>query len=149
MLRRLVSAAVAGTVTLACLAGPAVAATPVVEIVKVYYDSPGADRRSNTSLNAEYVVLKNTTGKTIQLEKWVLRDKTGYKYRFLGFLLKPGKTVTVRTGTGNDGSSGVFWNRRQYVWNNDGDTAGLYRGSDLKKIDACSWGQAGDWTNCR
>lgn len=148
MLRRIVPA-VAGTLALACLAAPAEAATPAVQIVKVYYDSPGRDSRSNTSLNAEYVVLKNTTSKTIQLQKWVLRDKTGYKYRFLGFLLKPGKTVTVRTGSGSDGSSGVFWNRRQYVWNNDGDSAAIYRGSDLKKIDACAWGSTGDWTNCK
>lgn len=149
MIRRIVPAAAAGTLALASLAAPAEAATPAVQIVKVHYDSPGKDSRSNTSLNAEYVVLKNTTSKTIQLQKWVLRDKAGYKYRFLGFLLKPGKTVTVRTGSGNDGSSGVFWNRRQYVWNNDGDSAAIYRGSDLKKIDACAWGSAGYWTNCK
>jgi lamin tail-like protein len=90
-----------------------------------------------------------STGSAEARTQWILRDKTGYKYRFLGFLLKPGKTVTVRTGSGNDGTSGVFWNRKQYVWNNDGDIAGLYRGSDLKKIDTCSWGSAGDWTACK
>ncbi|MFI6291853.1 lamin tail domain-containing protein [Nonomuraea sp. NPDC050790] len=127
---------------------PAHAATPAVQIIKVYYDSPGKDTRSNASLNAEYVVLKNTTRTAIQLEKWILRDETGYKYRFLAFVLKPGKTVTVRTGQGNDGTSGVFWNRRQYVWNNDGDMAALYRGTDLKKVDACDWGRGGGWTDC-
>ncbi|MFI7126016.1 lamin tail domain-containing protein [Nonomuraea sp. NPDC050153] len=148
MLRRLAPAA-AGTLALACLAAPAQAANPAVMFTKVYYDSPGKDTRSNSSLNAEYVVLLNTTKKAIQLEGWVLRDKTGYKYRFVPFLLKPGKTVTVRTGSGNDGSSSVFWNRKQYVWNNTGDTAGIYRASDLKRIDTCSWGSAGDWTNCK
>lgn len=149
MLKRLLVPSVAAGLLMPFASTAVQAATPVVQIVKVYYDSPGADRRSNASLNAEYVTLKNTTKKSIQLEKWILRDKTGYKYRFLGFLLKPGKTVTVRTGSGNDGTSGVFWNRKQYVWNNDGDTAGIYRGSDLKKIDTCSWGSAGDWTNCK
>ncbi|WP_223166462.1 lamin tail domain-containing protein [Nonomuraea sp. SYSU D8015] len=151
MFRRLAPAAAAGTALLASTlaAAPAQAAAPAVQIVKVYYDSPGADRRSNSSLNAEYVVLKNTTRKTIQLERWVLRDETGYKYRFGPFTLKPGKTVTVRSGSGEDGTSTVYWNRRQYVWNNDGDTASIHRGSDLKKIDTCSWGSAGDWTNCQ
>ncbi|MEV0994676.1 lamin tail domain-containing protein [Nonomuraea sp. NPDC050202] len=149
MLRRIVPAAAAGTLALALVAAPAQAANPAVMFTKVYFDSPGKDTRSNSSLNAEYVVLLNTTRKAIQLEDWILRDKTGYKYRFLPFLLKPGKTVTVRTGSGNDGSSGVFWNRKQYVWNNDGDTAGIYRASDLKRIDTCSWGSAGDWTNCK
>jgi hypothetical protein len=149
MFRRIVPAAAAGTLAVALVASPAQAANPAVMFTKVYFDSPGKDTRSNKSLNAEYVVLLNTTKKAIQLEDWILRDKTGYKYRFPEFTLKPGKTVTVRTGSGNDGSSGVFWNRKQYVWNNDGDTAGIYRASDLKRIDTCSWGSAGDWTNCK
>ncbi|MFI6496932.1 lamin tail domain-containing protein [Nonomuraea typhae] len=127
---------------------PAYAAAPAVQIIKVYYDSPGPDRRSSSSLNAEYVVLKNATRSTIQLEKWILRDKTGYKYRFGAFALRAGKSVTVRTGSGSDGTSTVYWGRGQYVWNNDGDTASIHRASDLKKVDACSWGRSGDWTNC-
>jgi hypothetical protein len=31
-----------------------------VKIDRVQYDSPGSDTGSNTSLNAEYVVIKNT-----------------------------------------------------------------------------------------
>lgn len=132
------------------LTPPAQAATPAVQITKVWYDSPGKDTRSNASLNAEYVWLKNTTTKAIQLEKWILRDKSGHKYQFAPFLLKPGKTVTVRTGNGNDGTSTVYWGSGNYVWNNSpgGDTAGIYRGSDLKKIDACSWGRGSGSTNC-
>jgi hypothetical protein len=150
VLKRLVPAAVAGTTLLASLlAAPAQATTPAVMFAKVYFDSPGSDRGSNTSLNGEYVVLKNTTSKSIQLEKWILRDKTGYKYRFPTFTLKAGKSVTVRSGQGKDSSTTLFWQRKWYVWNNTGDTAGIYRGSDLKKIDTCSWGSVGDWTNCK
>ena len=36
-------------------------ALPAIMISKVQFDSPGADRGGNTSLNAEYVVIKNTT----------------------------------------------------------------------------------------
>ena len=42
------------------IAGPAQAATPAVQITKVYYNSPGTDTGSNTSLNAEWVRLTNT-----------------------------------------------------------------------------------------
>uniref|UniRef100_UPI003F49AA4C lamin tail domain-containing protein n=1 Tax=Nonomuraea sp. CA-252377 TaxID=3240003 RepID=UPI003F49AA4C len=148
MLRRLVPAA-AGTLTLALVAPPAQAANPAVMFTRVHFDSPGSDRGGNTSLNGEYVVLKNTTAKSIQMEEWILRDKTGYKYRFPRFTLKPGKAVTVRSGQGNDGTSTLFWQRKWYVWNNTGDTAGIYRASDLKRIDVCSWGSAGDWSNCK
>ena len=150
MLRHLVPAA-AATALLASVmvAAPAQAANPAVMFTKVYFDSPGSDRGGNTSLNGEYVVLKNTTKKAIQLEKWILRDNTGYKYRFPRLTLKPGKTVTVRSGQGDDGTSTLYWQRKWYVWNNDGDTAGIYRSSDLKKIDTCSWGSADDWTPCK
>lgn len=36
------------------IAAPAQAAPATVYIYKVYFDSPGSDRGSNTSLNAEY-----------------------------------------------------------------------------------------------
>lgn len=126
------------------------AATPAVQIVKVFYDSPGKDTRSNASLNAEYAQLKNRTTKAIQLEKWILRDASGHKYQFGRFLLPPGKTVTVRTGGGSDGTSTVYWGSGNYVWNNSpgGDTAALYRGSDLKKIHTCSWTRGSGSINC-
>lgn len=41
---------------------PAQAAPATVYIYKVYYNSPGSDRGSNTSLNAEYVVIRNLRG---------------------------------------------------------------------------------------
>ncbi|MEV4173796.1 lamin tail domain-containing protein [Nonomuraea sp. NPDC049709] len=150
MLRRLVPATAVGTALLAStlVAAPAEAANPAVMFTKVHFDSPGSDRGGNTSLNGEYVVLKNTTRKAIQMERWVLRDETGYRFRFPRFTLKPGKSVTVRSGQGQDSSTTLYWQRKWYVWNNDGDAAGIYRASDLKKIDTCSWGSAGDWKNC-
>lgn len=137
------AAALAVPLAVPLAAAPAEAAAPAVRIVKVVYDSPGKDDRSNRSLNGEYVVLRNTTKKAITLTRWILRDETGYKYRFGPFVLKPGKTVTVRTGSGRDTATTVYWNRRQYVWNNDRDTASLYRGGDLKKIHSCSWRRPG------
>ncbi|WP_228011077.1 lamin tail domain-containing protein [Nonomuraea phyllanthi] len=149
MLRSLLATAGVAAAILPLAATPAQAATPVVEIIKVFYDSPGSDRGGNASLNGEYAVLRNTTRKSIQLERWILRDRTGYKYRFPRFTLRPGKTVTVRSGQGTDTRTTLYWGRKWYVWNNDGDRASLYRGSDLKKIDTCDWGRGGTSTRCR
>ncbi|MEQ4715300.1 lamin tail domain-containing protein [Nonomuraea sp. B19D2] len=149
MLKRLLAAGGVAAVFLPFAPTSAMATTPVVQIAKVYYDSPGSDRGGNVSLNGEYVVLRNTSKKSIQLEKWILRDETGYKYRFPRFILKPGKSVTVRSGQGYNSTTTLYWGRKWYVWNNDGDTASLYRSSDLKKIDTCSWGRGGISTRCQ
>lgn len=125
------------------------AATPAIQITRVYYDSPGVDRRSNTSLNGEYMVVKNTTSRAINLEGWSIRDKTGYTYTFEeGQILGAGRKLALRTGLGNSGTSTVYWGRRAYVWNNDKDTAYVRR-SDGRLIDSCSYNStARDYINC-
>ena len=46
---------------LAILLGLAAEASAAVKIIeKIYFDPPGADTGSNSSLNHEYVVIKNT-----------------------------------------------------------------------------------------
>ncbi|GAA3537622.1 hypothetical protein GCM10022419_016960 [Nonomuraea rosea] len=138
---RLVSTCVAVLAATAALgtALPAQAAAPALQIVKIYYDSPGADRRSNDSLNAEYVTLLNTTQKAIDLEGWTLRDKTGYSYAFgPDVILGARKRISIRSGQGGDGTSSVYWGRKQYVWNNDQDTA-YVRKADGKLVDSCSY----------
>jgi hypothetical protein len=45
-----------------------------IRITKIYFDSPGDDTGSNTSLNAEYVVIKNTGTTRKALTGWTLRD---------------------------------------------------------------------------
>lgn len=113
--------------------------SPTVKIVKIYYDSPGKDSRSNASLNAEYVVIKNVTKKTIKLGGWSISDRTGYRYVFKGSVaIKAGKIYTLRTGVGKDGSSVVFWNRGSYVWNNDSDAANL-RNVSGNLVSSCSY----------
>jgi hypothetical protein len=129
------------------LLGPVTAATeaqalPAVMIYKVQYDSPGSDTGSNSSLNAEYVVLKNTTRSNRVLTGWTLRDKTGYTYRFPTFTLKAGATVTIRTGKGSATATNRYYNRAWYVWNNTGDTAYL-RTASGSLADSCTWTSKG------
>ncbi|HEY7273864.1 MAG TPA: lamin tail domain-containing protein [Actinoplanes sp.] len=132
------------------VAGPAQAATPAVQITKVYYNSPGSDTGSNTSLNAEWVRLTNTRTYTINLKGWTLRDKASHVYTFTSdYSLGAGKRVYIHTGKGTNGSPDYqhrYWARAWYVWNNTGDTA-YVRNPSGTLIDSCSWG-SGSYTYC-
>ncbi len=132
-------------------AAPAQAATPAVLISKVYYNSPGSDTRSNSSLNAEWVRLTNKKSYTINLKNWTLRDRSGHVYRFTtNHYLLSGHNVYVHTGRGTNGKPAYgdrYWASGNYVWNNTGDTAYLRNGSG-SLIDTCSWGSRGSYTYC-
>ncbi|WP_307832747.1 lamin tail domain-containing protein [Planomonospora sp. ID91781] len=125
------------------------AAVPAIQITRVYYDSPGTDRRSNTSLNGEYVTVKNTTRRAIDLAGWTIRDKTGYTYTVGDdVLLGAGKKLTLRTGQGRDTATTLYWGRRAYVWNNDRDTAYVRR-PDGRLVDSCAYDSTrADYTTC-
>jgi hypothetical protein len=109
-----------------------------VKIHHVWFDSPGSDNRSNKSLNAEWVQLKNTSGSAVSLKGWVLKDASNHKYVFPNVKIGAGKYLKVRTGSGSDTTSDKYQDRRAYVWNNDKDTATLTRASG-SKVDTCSW----------
>jgi hypothetical protein len=135
----------------ALAATPAEAATPAVQFTKVQYNSPGSDDRSNTSLNAEWVRLTNTTKSTINLKNWTVRDAAGKVYKFTAnYNLGAGKNVYVHTGKGTDGKPDVqhrYWQSGNYIWNNTGDTASL-RNPSNNTIDSCTWGSSGSVTYC-
>ena len=131
---------------LAGAASPAHAATGV-NIYQASYDSPGSDTGSNTSLNAEYVVLKNYGTTTKTLTGWTLRDKAGHVYTFGTFTLAGGAYVTIHTGSGTNTASHRYWGSRAYIWNNTGDTAYL-RGADGTAKDDCTWGSTGSSKLC-
>ena len=129
------------------LAAPGASAAPAVRISYVYFDSPGSDTGSNTSLNAEYVKIKNFSSTSRRISGWTLRDKTGYTYKFPTFTIKPGATVTVHTGKGTASSTHRYYGYTRYVWNNSGDTAYLKNASGTT-IDTCSWTSAGSTKSC-
>ena len=91
----------------------------------IRYDSPGSDTGTNLSLNAEYVIIKNTTTTARVITGWTLRDKTGYTFRFPTFTLKAGASVTVHTGKGTPSTTHQYYGKTWYVWNNTGDAAYL------------------------
>ncbi|MET9020944.1 lamin tail domain-containing protein [Actinopolymorpha sp. NPDC004070] len=105
--------------------GSADAAT-VIRFGKIQYDSPGSDNRSNKSLNAEYVVVRNIGTTSVNLRGWTVRDAQRHVYTFGSFTLKRGA----------------------YIWNNTGDTATLRSGSAATQ-DTCRWTKAGSGAiNC-
>lgn len=128
--------------TAAAVLAPAIPAqaAPAIGIYRVWYDSPGKDTRTNKSLNAEWVQIKNSSKTARSLKGWTLRDKSGHVYTFGAFTLKAGKTMKVHTGSGTNTAANRFQGRKAYVWNNTGDKATLKTASG-GAVDSCSWGK--------
>ncbi|TQS13650.1 lamin tail domain-containing protein [Microbispora hainanensis] len=131
---------------MAAVSQPAHAAGPAVQITKIYFDSPGSpDNGANSSLNGEYVQIKNTTKKAVGLKDWTVRDDTkrsDHVSTFGRFTLGAGKTVTLRTGRGKNTSTTVYWGRSggtlAYIWNQTKDKAFL-RNASGKLVDSCAY----------
>ncbi len=106
-----VLAALLGSATLVLpFATTAQAATATqIQFRLIQYNSPGTDTGSNSSLNAEFVTLKNTGTTSRDLTGWTVEDLAGHVYTFGRFTLGPARRFafilarerTLRpTGTG-------------------------------------------------
>lgn len=145
----------AAVLTATVLAAAAAALTIVpaqasgsVHLTKIYYNSPGSDLRSNTSLNAEYVTITNTTGAAVQLKGWVLVDASNHKYTFTSYSLAKGRSVTIHTGHGTNTATNRYQNSGNYIWNNDHDKATLKRNTGAVQ-DTCAYSNAkAAYVNC-
>ncbi|OIJ91118.1 hypothetical protein BIV25_30505 [Streptomyces sp. MUSC 14] len=113
-----------------------------VRIYQVWYDSPGRDTRSNSSLNAEWVQIRNTGGTAVSLKGWVLKDASDHRYVFRGVSIGAGKYMKIHTGRGTDTATDKYQGRGAYVWNNDRDTATLTRPNGAG-VSSCSWAKPG------
>jgi competence protein ComEC len=91
-----------------------------IAVAEVNYDAAGDDREN---LNDEYVVFENTDTEPIDLSGWTVEDDAGATYTFPeGTTLDPDAELTLRTGSGNDTSTELYWGSGAPIWNNDGDT---------------------------
>ena len=134
------TALLAGAAALA--PSPAVAAGSI-QLGKIYYDSPGSDGGSNSSLNAEWVRIRNTASSARSLGGWTLRDTANHVFTFpSGYKLAAGATVTVHTGSGSNNAAHRYWGDDWYVWNNSGDKA-ILKNSAGTVVDTCSWSSIG------
>ncbi|MEU7148788.1 lamin tail domain-containing protein, partial [Streptomyces sp. NPDC045456] len=99
------------------------------------------DDGSNRSLNAEWVTVKNTSHRPVNLKGWTLTSERTHKtYRFNHLRLAGRQEVRVRTGNGRDTWRDVFQDRRNYVWDNRRDTATL-RNDHRRIVDTKHWGR--------
>lgn len=138
--RAVVSAALACLLALAAILGPGAAtgdAASSVRFTTTNFDSPGSDTRSNTSLNGEWVVIKNFGSKSVSLKGWKVKDKQSHTYTFGTFTLAAGSSVKLYTGKGTNSSTRRYWGQTAYIWNNTGDTAYLKTASGTT-ADTCS-----------
>ena len=117
---------------------PAFAAGHRIQINEIYYDSPGTDTGSNSSLNAEWVRLYNTSSSKISLTNWTLRDAAGHVFKFAAYTLGAHSYVKIHTWHGTRTQADRYWNQSWYIWNNTGDTATLRDGGG-GAVDSCHY----------
>jgi Lamin Tail Domain len=123
-------------------------ASPALQFRRMQYDSPGKDTRTNASINAEYVVIKNTSSSSKSLTGWTVRDASSHVYTFGKFTLAASATVTLRSGKGTNTKWTRYWGSGNYIWNNTGDKATL-KNAAKTTIDTCTWTSAGvGYKNC-
>ena len=80
-----------------------------------------------STLNDEWVDVKNEGSGILDMSGFTLEDEAGYTYQFPdSFALEAGATVRVHTGDGTDTTTDLYWGRGSGVWNDDGDTAYVY-----------------------
>ena len=148
--RATVVAVVTAIMAASCVAMTATpaAAASAIQITRVYVNSPGSDTGSNTSLNAEYVSIKNTSTTKRSLKGYTVRDQSSHVYTFSAYTLGPGKTVKIHTGKGTNTSASRYWNQSWYVWNNSGGDSATLRTASGTYVDKCAWGTVSSYGNC-
>jgi hypothetical protein len=142
-------AALAAVAALVGVTGPA-AAAPLMRFHGAQYDAPGADTRTNSHLNQEWISLVNTSASPIQLRGWKIRDKAGHVFTFgTTTIAARGGRVWLHTGKGTATPGHRYWGSGNYIWNNTGDTATLINAAG-RTHDTCSWGQKSGrtWVGC-
>jgi hypothetical protein len=87
------------------------------------FDAPGND---NQNLNEEYVCFENQGGSPAAMTGWNVKDEYGHTYTFPEFTLPAGAHALLRSGSGIDSLTDLYWGRSVAVWNNGGDTVFLY-----------------------
>jgi hypothetical protein len=133
------SSLLAGALAVAPLAAQQANAACGVSIYRIYYNSPGSDYGTNTSLNAEWIQLKNSCATGKSLYHWTIRDASGHTYTFGTYTLAASSKVKIHTGTGSNTSLNRYWGSGAYIWNNTGTETASVRNSAGTLISRCSY----------
>lgn len=114
------------------------AISPFAESIAVTELRADAQGNDNKNLNGEYVVLKNSGDKPIDLKNWTLKNEGTQIFTFPRGTLYPHTAVTLYSGAGANGKGKLFWNRmeKKYpVWNNKGGTLYLRDSAGLLVLE--------------
>jgi len=64
--------------------------------------------------------IENREDTPLDLTGWSVSDEANHRYLFPNFTLKAKAVVTLRTCSGRNTESELFWGSRNSIWNNDG-----------------------------
>lgn len=107
---------------MAILIMPAASAASVY-ISAINFDAPGND---NYNPNGEWVKITNQGNEAVDMTGWTISDEGNkHVYMIPYFVLHPGATVTVYTGSGVNSYIELYMGFGKAIWNNDGDTCTL------------------------
>ena len=126
------------------VAAPAFAA---IKIAKIQYDSPGSDTGSNSSLDAEYVVIENTGNSRVNIDRWVLKDRAGHRYTFDSFRLRGGARLRCTRARGTTTGTTSTRTPAPTSGTTTGDTATLTDDNGHRR-DRCRYSGGGTSVNC-
>ena len=125
------------TIPLPVIGLPLIGNASYMHITSTQFNAPSDDR---LNLNGEWIRLTNRGDSPVFLAGWTLSDSTGNApYIFPAFVVMPGASVTIYTGSGMMNDTALFMRRNVPVWGNDGDTATL-KDANGKIIDQKSEG---------
>lgn len=92
-----------------------------VEIIEIQ-PIQGPDQ---AGLNLEKVVFKNVGQDTVYFRGWTVKDEATHIYRFYNITLRPGDTLSLKSGLGSDTGTEIYWQLDSSIWNNAGDVCFL------------------------
>ncbi len=107
-------------------------------LIDVIRYNTGTTSTSPRSLNREWVQLTNAATHSVTITGWTLRSSAGAVFTFPPFVLGPGGTIKIHSGTGTNSSAGLYWGRASYVWSNTKDVATLRNASGVIE-DLCRY----------
>jgi len=94
---------------------------PTVVVLDEIHENPAG--RDERHLDEEFVAFKNEGERRVDLSGWTVGDEAGIEYRFPpGTTLDPGRRLTLRSGSGTDTDTTLYWGSTAPVWANLGDT---------------------------
>ena len=89
-------------------------------VAEINADAEGDDREN---LNDEYIVFENTGDDPLDVSGWTVADDAGHTYTIPDDVtIGSEATLTLRTGSGTNTETELYWGSGSPIWNNNGDT---------------------------